>query len=247
MVSSEASAAKLRKKTGAPESAVVALDAVAGEGRDDALREAFAGADAVVMLVSAVPQLKKRSLLPFLVRNKILGDKKVRLGFRWKRGQTPQQVDYEAGVAQIDAAAAAGVRKLVWVGSMGGTQEDNFLNTIADGNILMWKRKAEIYLSKKAELDWSIIHPGGLTKGEPGEREIVVGVDDELLKRKSRSIPRADVARVVVECIDAPEASNKAFDVCTNPPEETTAPTADVAALLADIGTCDYTIAVPEL
>lgn len=32
---------------------------------------------------------------------------------------------------------AAGVRKVVVISSMGGTQKDNFLNTIGDGNILV--------------------------------------------------------------------------------------------------------------
>lgn len=38
------------------------------------------------------------------------------------------QVDWLGAKAQIDAAKAAGVRKVVVVGSMGGTQPDNMLN-----------------------------------------------------------------------------------------------------------------------
>lgn len=41
---------------------------------------------------------------------------------------------------------AAGVRKVVLVSSMGGTDRNNFLNTIGGGNILVWKRKAEVCL-----------------------------------------------------------------------------------------------------
>jgi nucleoside-diphosphate-sugar epimerase len=59
------------------------------------------------------------------------------------------QVDYVGAKLQIDAAKAAGVKKFVFLSSMGGTQPDNFLNTIgkqpdgSGGDILLWKRKAE--------------------------------------------------------------------------------------------------------
>eukprot|EP00958_Prasinococcus_capsulatus_P023501 scaffold3510_cov326-Prasinococcus_capsulatus_cf.AAC.3 len=98
---------------------------------------------------------------------------------------------------------------------MGGTQLDNFLNTIGpegEGNILVWKRKAEIYLTCSG-IDYTIIHPGGLTNDEGGQRELVFGVNDTLLETEYRRIPRADVAEVAVQCLTAPEARNKAFDV----------------------------------
>lgn len=56
------------------------------------------------------------------------------------------QVDWMGAKALIDAAKAAGVKHFVYVGSMGGTQPDNFLNTIGKqddgtgGDILLWKR-----------------------------------------------------------------------------------------------------------
>jgi uncharacterized protein YbjT (DUF2867 family) len=43
---------------------------------------------------------------------------------------------------------------------MGGTQPDNFLNTMGNGNILLWKRKAEEHLIASG-IDYTIIHPGG--------------------------------------------------------------------------------------
>ena len=58
---------------------------------------------------------------------------------------------------QIDAAKAAGVKKFVFISSMGGTQPDNFLNSIgkqadgSGGDILLWKRKAERYLVESGE------------------------------------------------------------------------------------------------
>lgn len=70
------------------------------------------------------------------------------------------QIDWKGQKAQFDAAKAAGVGHVVLVSSMGGTQPENTLNKIGDGNILVWKRKAEMYL-KDSGLTYTIIHPGG--------------------------------------------------------------------------------------
>lgn len=70
------------------------------------------------------------------------------------------QVDWIGQKVQIDAAKAAGVKQLVLISSMGGTQPDNMLNKIADGNILLWKRRAEQYLVASG-VPYTIIHPGG--------------------------------------------------------------------------------------
>lgn len=56
------------------------------------------------------------------------------------------KVDWIGAKALIDEAKKVGVKHFVYIGSMGGTQPDNFLNTIgkkADGtggDILLWKR-----------------------------------------------------------------------------------------------------------
>ena len=39
----------------------------------------------------------------------------------------------------------------------------------------------------------------------------MLGVDDELLKNSSRSIPRADVAELTVQCLTLAEADNRCF------------------------------------
>lgn len=56
-------------------------------------------------------------------------------------------------------------------------------------------RKAEEYLIASG-LTYTIVHPGGLLDAEGRKRRLVIGVDDTLLERKARSIPRADVAQV---------------------------------------------------
>jgi len=78
----------------------------------------------------------------------------------------PYTVDWLGAKNQIDAAKKAGVKHFVFLGSMGGTQPENFLNSIGkiegddkSGNILLWKRKAEEYLIQSG-LSYTIVHPG---------------------------------------------------------------------------------------
>jgi hypothetical protein len=42
-----------------------------------------------------------------------------------------------------------------------------------------------------------------------GKRELVLGVDDVLLKSKTRRIPRADVAELAVQCLTLEAAANR--------------------------------------
>ena len=51
---------------------------------------------------------------------------------------------------------------MVLVSSMGICDAENQLNKIADGNILIWKRRAEKYLMARGFQSYTIIHPGGL-------------------------------------------------------------------------------------
>ena len=73
------------------------------------------------------------------------------------------QVDWLGQKNQIDAALKAGVKKVVVISSMGGTDPNYILNKMGGGDILVWKRKAEEYLIDQSQIDHTIIHPGGLT------------------------------------------------------------------------------------
>ncbi|PZO39301.1 MAG: NAD(P)-dependent oxidoreductase [Shackletoniella antarctica] len=172
------------------------------------LNAALEGGDALVILTSAVPQMKAPP------------EPGQRPEFFYPEGGTPEQVDYQGQINQIEAARAAGVKHIVLVGSMGGTNEQHPLNRMANGNILIWKRKAEAYLIDSG-LDYTIIRAGGLQDQPGGQRELLVGKDDQLLANPPNgiptSIPRADVAKVVVQALLEPAARNKAFDVISKP------------------------------
>jgi len=167
-------------------------------------------------------------------------------------GGTPEEVDWLGAKLQIDAAKEAGVSQFVFVSSMGGTQPENFLNTIgkledgSGGDILLWKRKAERYLAESG-VPYTIIHPGGLVDSAAGKRELTVDVDDNLLSMKSRQVPRADVARVCCAALFDPAALNKSFDLASKPEGEGEVST-DAAVVFETLGdrTCDYSVVVPD-
>lgn len=125
----------------------------------------------------------------------------------------PEMVDWQGGVNIIESAKMGNVKRVVYVGSMGSTEENNMLNKIGGGNILKWKRRAEEFLIESG-VDYTIINPGGLINEKGGERELVTGKMDGLKKIFGKTVvPREDVARVVVEALKWEKARNKAFDL----------------------------------
>ncbi len=94
-------------------------------------------------------------------------------------------------------------------------------NDELSGNILVWKRKAEDYLIKSG-LKYTIIHPGGLTDKGDESKEIILGVDDELLKEKVRTISRSDVANVCIQSLYCDSAINRSIDIISRDTGKTT-------------------------
>lgn len=187
------------------------------------LETSLEGCSALVILTSAVPQMKAPP------------QPGERPQFGYEPDGMPEIVDYQGQKNQIDAAKQAGVEHIVLVGSMGGTNPNHPLNQMGKGNILIWKRKAEQYLIDSG-IDYTIIRAGGLLDQEGGVRELLVGKDDTLLNNPPdgipTSIPRADVAEVVVQALKEPNARNKAFDLISKPQDAPNAVvTKDFAAL----------------
>ncbi|XP_024973641.1 uncharacterized protein At5g02240-like [Cynara cardunculus var. scolymus] len=186
---------------------------------------AIQGIDALVILTSAVPKMKP-GFDP---------SKGGRPEFYFEDGSYPEQVDWEGQKSQIDAAKAAGVKQIVLVGSMGGTNINHPLNSLGNGNILVWKRKAEQYLADSG-IPYTIIRAGGLQDKEGGVRELLTGKDDELLQTETKTIARADVAEVCIQALQIEEAKCKALDLASKP-EGTGTPTTDFKALFSQVTT----------
>ncbi|XP_062180496.1 uncharacterized protein At5g02240-like [Phragmites australis] len=199
-------------------------DVFIGDIRDpESIASAIEGIDALIILTSAVPKMKP-GFDP---------SKGGRPEFYFEEGCYPEQVDWIGQKNQIDAAKNIGVKQILLVGSMGGTDIDHPLNKLGNGNILVWKRKAEQYLADSG-LPYTIIRAGGLQDKDGGLRELIVGKDDEILKTETKTIARADVAEVCIQALLFEEAKFKAFDLASKPEGEGT-PTTDFRALFAQV------------
>ena len=178
------------------------------------LESALEGCDSLVILTSAVPKMKAPP------------QPGQRPEFDFAPDSYPENIDWWGQKHQIDAAKKAQVQHIVLVGSMGGTNLNHPLNSIGNGNILVWKRKAEAYLIDSG-INYTIIRAGGLLDEPGGKRELIVGKNDTLLTNPPNgiktSIPRADVAELVVQALICNEAINKAFDVISKPENDSSA------------------------
>ena len=138
--------------------------------------------DCLVILTSGVPKLRKREMFKTMMM-KLIGKQRMP---KFYYDQMPEQVDWLGAKEQIDCAKEAGVNHIVLVGSMGVSPQkntpDNTLNKIGDGNILVWKAKAEEYLMNSG-VTYTIIHPGGLMNKPGNQRELVLSVNDYLRAR----------------------------------------------------------------
>ena len=191
----------------------------------NSLETALKDCDALVIVTSAIPKMKAPP------------KEGERPDFYFEPGGMPEEIDWIGQKNQIDVAKELGIKHIVLVGSMGGTDENHPLNKIANGNILIWKRKAEEYLINSG-IDYTIIRAGGLINESGGKRELIVGKNDILLNNPPNgiptSIPREDVAEVVVQALRQNNAKNKAFDLISKPENDANAViTEDFSALFA--------------
>mmetsp|Transcript_22983 Transcript_22983/g.77567 ORF Transcript_22983/g.77567 Transcript_22983/m.77567 type:complete len:287 (+) Transcript_22983:38-898(+) len=234
IVRSEESKAAL-VKSGVPADAVTVADVT----DEAAIAAALAGCDALIIGTSAKPA-------PSGETDEATG----RPIFGFPNGQ-PEAVDWLGQKSQIDGAKAAGAIHIVLCSSMGGTDPGNMLNALGreslpdgstkGGDILLWKRKAEKYLIDSG-VPFTIVHPGGLLNEPGGKRQLVIGVDDERTVGE-RSIPREDVAEVLVQALRIPAYRGRSFDLRSMNEGEGVV-TTDFAALLDELGgrNCDYSL-----
>jgi uncharacterized protein YbjT (DUF2867 family) len=119
-----------------------------------------------------------------------------------------ERADCEGNKNLIDAAVRAGVKKFILVSSIGS---GNSVVAIAPqvlltlGAILKEKEKAEQHLVASG-LTYTIIRPGGL-KSEVATGHAVLTEDPTV----AGIIHRADVARLVCDCLNSERANNKVF------------------------------------
>ncbi|OAN37930.1 NAD(P)H-binding protein [Mycolicibacterium iranicum] len=119
-----------------------------------------------------------------------------------------ETVDRDAAILLADAAEAAGVQRYVMVSAMGAdadipVDEDEDVFT----TYLRAKGAADDVIRSRTELLATIVRPGQLTDDDATGRVTIA-------EHTGRgSIPRADVAAVLVAVLDAPQTAGTTFDV----------------------------------
>ncbi|MGE2833681.1 NAD(P)-binding oxidoreductase [Mycobacterium sp. SMC-4] len=119
-----------------------------------------------------------------------------------------QTVDRDAAILLADAAEAAGVRRYLMISSMGADAQ--VPDDVADEVFVAYLRAkgaADDDIRSRAGLSATIIRPGALTD-EPGTGRVRVAAHTG-----RGSIPRADVAAVLVAALDAPQTGGHTFEL----------------------------------
>ncbi len=114
-------------------------------------------------------------------------------------------VDRDGALLAADAAELAGIRRLVVVSAIAA---DDFEVGSADVFQVYLRAKSEAdALIRGRDLDWTIVRPGGLTDDEP------TGSVRVAEQTGRGSIPRADVAAVLLELLVADRAVRRQFEL----------------------------------
>lgn len=117
-----------------------------------------------------------------------------------------QTVDRDAAVLLADAAERSGVRRFLVVSSMGADAESTYKEPVFAA-YLRAKGAADDAVRARTSLDWTILRPGALTD-DPGTGQV------QLSERTGRgSVPRDDVAAVLVALLDAPATAGMTLEL----------------------------------
>ncbi len=115
-------------------------------------------------------------------------------------------VDLDGAVKTIEATKKAGVKRIVMVSSFDTTRQaiqeapESFAPYVAA------KHYADEWL-KATDLDYTIVHPGGLTNDE-GTGKVTVSMSGEMGK-----VPREDVARAILVTLENDSTIGKEFQI----------------------------------
>ncbi|MCL2551402.1 MAG: NAD(P)H-binding protein [Actinomycetia bacterium] len=115
-------------------------------------------------------------------------------------------VDRDAAVLLADAAESAGVRRFLIVSSMGADADSTYPDETFRA-YLQAKGAADDAIRARSALDWTVLRPGSLTD-EPGTGRV------RLAPATGRgSVPRDDVAAVLVALLDAPRTAGATLEL----------------------------------
>jgi uncharacterized protein YbjT (DUF2867 family) len=118
-------------------------------------------------------------------------------------------VDRDAAIKLADAAVVAGVRRFILVSAIGADDFDPASDDVFQ-IYLRAKSEADAHV-RGTDLDWTIIRPGGLTD-DPSTDHVTIG---DRVERGS--IPRADVAELIVLLLHGGGGVRRQFEVVSGP------------------------------
>ena len=118
------------------------------------------------------------------------------------------KVDHIAVAHAVDACVKKGIKRFILISSIGAGNSRPALSPQAErflGPVCALKTLGENHLFASG-LDYTVIRPGGLGHGPANHRGVLT--EDPLI---SGGIARAEVARLVVTCLDDPKTIGKVF------------------------------------
>lgn len=112
-------------------------------------------------------------------------------------------VDLDGAVKAMEAASAAGTQRFVLVSALQAHRRESWNEDLKAYYVAKHFADNELM---RSDLDWTIVRPGGLTD-ESGSNKVQLAKD-----LSSGTIPRKDVASILVRCLDTPKTIGKHFD-----------------------------------
>ena len=149
------------------------------EGEIDDIAEAAKGVDAVVFTAGSGPKTGKDKTL---------------------------MIDLDGAVKTIEATKKAGVKRFIMVSSFDTTRQAIQEAPESFAPYVVAKHYADEWL-KATDLDYTIVHPGGLTNDE-GTGKVTVSMSGEMGK-----VPREDVARAILVTLENDSTIGKEFQI----------------------------------
>lgn len=122
-------------------------------------------------------------------------------------------VDFEGSLKSQEAARLAGIRRYVQVSAIAVDDPATLIDGRGGQEAEWWaayvsaKRDADAAL-RESGLDWTIVRPGSLTSDE-GTGLVTLGETVE----RGGSIPRSDVAAVIVAALETPGTIGRSFEL----------------------------------
>jgi nucleoside-diphosphate-sugar epimerase len=121
-----------------------------------------------------------------------------------------QTMDLGGAVKLVEAAKAEGVSRYLIVSSMGADKAPAGADSPARGDVFGAYLQAKFEADEAVRasgLDYTVVRPGGLTE-DPGTGLVTIAEDTG-----RGQIPRADVAAVLLACLDTPSTIGQSFDL----------------------------------